>query len=145
VKDDIVEDVAVDNKKCYKCGKEFKYQSHLERHVKNKTLCIIQEVDAKDLANPNRCIYCNKTMSRKPNLIKHLKTCKVKNGGIEILDDNVRHMHEIRILKEHRDVDRHKIANLEHQNHEIMQQLAKLVEQNALIITQMTHPKNAAD
>jgi hypothetical protein len=108
--------------KCFSCGKDFKYQSHFERHQNKRTPCLIREIPDKDKANPNRCIYCNKIMSRKPNLIKHLKTCKVKNGGMDILDDKVRHEQEIRILKEQRTASDKQIANLEQQNAVIKQQ-----------------------
>jgi hypothetical protein len=150
VKDDIVEDVAVDppinENKCYKCGKEFKRHTELVSHKKRKTPCLIREVPPGQLDNPNRCIYCNKVLSTLGNKNKHLKSCKIKNGGMDILDDKVRHEREMCIMKEKQDASDNQIDELKHQNHEIMQQLAKLVEQNALIITQMTAiSKNAAD
>jgi hypothetical protein len=88
------------NKKCYSCGKIFQTPSHLEKHKLRKTPCLIREVLPDQIANPNRCIFCNKIYSKKENLTKHLKLCKIKNGGLEILEDKTRYEQEIRILKE---------------------------------------------
>jgi uncharacterized C2H2 Zn-finger protein len=86
--------------KCYNCGKKFRDNRDYQRHKNKKTPCLIREVAPEDRANPNRCIYCNKILSKQPHLIRHLKACKVKNGGMEILVDKVRYEQEIRILKE---------------------------------------------
>jgi hypothetical protein len=89
-----------DTNKCYSCGKIFKLFKDLERHKERKTPCLIREVTPDQISNPNRCIFCNKIMSKKENLTRHLKTCKIKNGGLEILEDKTRYEQEIRILKE---------------------------------------------
>jgi hypothetical protein len=118
---------AIINKKCYECGKDFRTPSALVIHKNRKTPCLIREVPEKDLANPNRCIYCNKVMSKAANLKKHLKTCKIKNGGMDILDDKVRHEQEIRIMKEERVADKKdadaKFDQLKQQNVLILKQL----------------------
>ena len=89
-----------DNKKCYNCGKNFRTPAELQRHQKRKTPCLIREISEADKNNPNRCIYCNKVMSKKENLTRHLTKCKVKNGGIQTLYDKVKYEETIRIMKE---------------------------------------------
>jgi hypothetical protein len=96
---EIANDVT-NNKKCYNCGKLFRTPANLLRHRNRKTPCLIREVSQADLGNPNRCIFCNKILSKKEHLTRHMKTCKIKNGGMDILVDKVRYEQEIRILKE---------------------------------------------
>jgi hypothetical protein len=124
----------IDPKKCYSCGHGFRTPSDLLKHKNRKTPCLIREVQPDQLHNPNRCIYCNKILSKKENLTRHLKTCKVKNGGMDILDDKVRHEQDMRIMKEERNVDRKEIADIKRQN---IEQIAKLEHQNALILKQL--------
>jgi hypothetical protein len=69
------------NKSCNSCGKCFVSEAHLKRHINRTTPCVIREVSEEDRKNPNRCIHCNKIFSKKENLTKHGKTCKVKNRG----------------------------------------------------------------
>lgn len=90
----------IDNKKCYNCGKSFRTPTELARHKKRKTPCLILEVKPEDKLNPLRCIYCNRISSKSENLTKHLKTCKIKNGGLDKLHDKVRHDEQLRILRE---------------------------------------------
>lgn len=92
--------------KCYNCGKKFRDGPDLERHKNRKTPCLIREVAHEHLANPNRCIYCNKVFAKQSNLTRHHTVCKIKNGGMEILVDKVRYEQEIRILKEQRENDK---------------------------------------
>lgn len=96
----LVQGINMNNKKCYSCGKEFKLVTDLQRHKNRKTPCLIREISPSDRHNPLRCIFCNKIFSNKSNLRKHLGICKIKNGGMEILDEKVRYEQEIRILKE---------------------------------------------
>jgi hypothetical protein len=86
--------------KCYNCGKEFRKPSDFERHKNRKTPCLIREISPEHINNPNRCIFCNKIFSKKENLTKHHKICKIKNGGMDLLVDKVKYDQEIRILKE---------------------------------------------
>lgn len=105
--DDVESDEAVNNKKCYSCGKVFRTPANLLAHKNRKTPCLIREVPQEHLCNPNRCIFCNKIFSQQQTLTRHLKTCKIKNGGMDILVDKVRYEQEIRILKE-RDLEKDK-------------------------------------
>ncbi len=94
------------NKKCYSCGKIFPAPKDLQRHKNRKTPCLIREVPADQVMNPRRCIFCNRIFSTMGNLTTHLTKCKIKNGGMKILDDKVKYEQEIRILKEHIEKDR---------------------------------------
>ncbi len=93
--------------KCYNCGKNFRDHIDLARHKKRKTPCLIREVAPENVLNPLRCIYCNKIFTKKENVTRHLGTCKIKNGGMDMLVDKVRYEQEIRILKEQRTIDAH--------------------------------------
>jgi predicted nucleic acid-binding Zn-ribbon protein len=85
-------DVFIVNKhKCYNCGKVFRDNSKLNMHKKRRSPCLIVEVDPQNEKNPNRCIYCNKIFARKDNLTRHGINCKIKNGGMKILIDKVKH------------------------------------------------------
>lgn len=134
----------IDPKKCYSCGKVFSKPAELQRHKNRKTPCLIREVPAGDVLNPLRCIYCNKIFSNKSNLTKHSGTCKIKNGGMDILDEKVRYEQEIRVLKEQRDADAKKLnehANLikemletqgrEKQEMQEMREQIKLLQESA--------------
>lgn len=96
----------LDNKKCYNCGKVFRTPANLLAHKKRKTPCLIRNVTEEQKLNPNRCIFCNKIFSKKENLTRHLKSCKIKNGGMEILVDKVRYEQEIRIMREQFEIER---------------------------------------
>jgi hypothetical protein len=76
---------------CYNCAKPFPDKTNLERHKNRKTPCIIRDVDPADVANPNRCIYCNKLFCKPSNLNRHHATCKVRNGGMQILAGKTAH------------------------------------------------------
>jgi hypothetical protein len=85
---------------CYNCGKQFKTARLLRQHKNRKTPCLIREVPQEHIHNPLRCIFCNKIFSKKENLTKHHKTCKIKNGGLQTLCDKVKYEQKIRILEE---------------------------------------------
>lgn len=123
----ITEQETLDKYKCHICGKKFRAPALLRRHKERKTLCLIREVAPEQLDNSNRCIFCNKIFSRKDNLVKHHKTCKIKNGGVELLTDSVRYEQEIRILKE-KDRQREKEFDQLHTQFEELKQ-------------QITHPQ----
>lgn len=134
------------NKKCYNCGKLFRTPADLLKHKNRKTPCLIREVDPKDANNPLRCIFCNKIFSKKENLTRHLKICKVKNGGINILDEKIRYEQEIRILKEQREKDKieQELKNKQ-KDDEIKQMRERMVEletqMKQLVINQNNKPQ----
>lgn len=85
--------------KCDKCGKKFRDERDLNRHLKRKTPCIViaAEIKPKDA---NVCIHCNRVYSTKYNLTKHVDTCKMKNGGIDLLPEKNRIDEKLRIIIE---------------------------------------------
>lgn len=91
---------AIDNKKCYSCGKTFRTPANLALHKARKTPCLIRDISEENKKNPLRCIYCNKIFSKASNLTKHGKTCKIRNGGLDKLHDKVKHEEQMRIMKE---------------------------------------------
>jgi hypothetical protein len=95
-----MEQTIINDKKCFNCGKTFKTSQAAARHQRRKTPCLIRDFAPEDLQNPLRCIYCNKIYVTKGNLHKHLATCKIKNGGMNILDEKVRYEQEIKNLKD---------------------------------------------
>lgn len=92
--------MANNEKKCYGCGKEFRTPAEYNRHKNRKTPCLIREINQEQLKNPNRCIFCNKIFINIGNKNRHLKTCKIKNGGMNMLADKVQYEQKIRLLEE---------------------------------------------
>ncbi len=105
----------INNKKCYSCGKVFRTPANLLVHKNRKTPCLIREVPPEQVNNPNRCIFCNKIFKQKQHLTRHLATCKIKNGGMDMLVDKVRYDQEIRILKEQREQDKKEMEKRDEQ------------------------------
>jgi uncharacterized C2H2 Zn-finger protein len=91
---------AINDKTCYSCGMIFRTPAEYDRHKARKTPCIIREIPQGQLTNPNRCIYCNRVMSKRNNLLRHLAVCKVKNGGMEVLAAKVMYEHENKLLRD---------------------------------------------
>lgn len=120
--------------KCYNCGKVFRDEHNFKRHKERKTACLIREIHENDLKNPNRCIYCNKILSKKEHLTRHHKTCKVKNGGLNVLYDKTRYEEQIRIIKEEKD---QQINELQHKMQERDEMLQKLQEDHAKQMQEM--------
>jgi len=80
--------------KCKKCNKEFKLKANLLRHQNRKTPCEPIQGDPTIKVGPNTCIYCRKVFKSKYNVTAHLNICKIKNGGMEILFDEVKRLKE---------------------------------------------------
>ncbi|SIP85790.1 Zinc finger C2H2-type [Pacmanvirus A23] len=133
--------------KCYNCGKDFRDNLDLTRHKNRKTPCLIREVAPEQINNPNRCIFCNKVFANVGNKNKHLKLCKVKNGGMDILVDKVKYDQEIRILKEQREQDirdkDEQLKKLKEENEEKIQKLMEEVDalKKAVTIQQPVQPQ----
>jgi hypothetical protein len=119
----------INPKKCYSCGKLFKLVTDLQRHKNRKTPCLIREVSPRDILNPNRCIFCNKILLNKSSLIRHLKTCKIKNGGMNILDEKVRHEEAIRILNERDHVKEREINDIKEENRQMREEMERIKDQ----------------
>ena len=74
--------------KCSSCLKEFNKKSNYKAHLNRKFPCKLDKslqdnnkLSVPKMENINNlyiCNYCNRSYSRKPNLNKHLKSCKVK-------------------------------------------------------------------
>jgi hypothetical protein len=93
-----------DKHKCYECGKYFRDSYDLKKHKNRKTPCLIRNIDEENKSNPYRCIYCNKILKNKRNLIKHYDSCKIKNGGLDILYEKIKH--EEKLQKENEELKR---------------------------------------
>lgn len=117
----------INEKKCYSCGKEFKCAADLIRHKNRKTPCLIREVAPENRFNPLRCIFCNKIFAQKQTLTRHLGICKIKNGGMDILDEKIQYEQKIRILEEQRNVDRQQIDQMQAQIIQMQEQMKQLV------------------
>lgn len=136
----------INNKKCYSCGKDFRTPSDLLKHKNRKTPCLIREVQPEQIQNPNRCIYCNKVFSTRSNLTKHHQTCKIKNGGMEILVDKVKMEQEIRIIKEREQQKDEQIKILletqQHMRDHIQEQHKQFQERMNQLETLISKPDN---
>ena len=94
---------------CEKCNKVFKQLGHLTKHQNRKTLCEPIQGDPTIKVGPNTCIYCRKVFKSKYNVTAHLGVCKIKNGGMEILFDEVKRLKEE--MKELKKKHPHQIQN----------------------------------
>ena len=97
---------------CSICCKEFKTNWQLQRHLRNKKVCISidkkssqeaeknsQEAEKnrkkqsisnqeaiKKQSNPNECKYCLKVFTRKTNCKSHLEICKMRDNEVRCLE-----------------------------------------------------------
>ena len=80
---------------CSLCNKKFNHKGDYTRHINRKNKCkiipsnnnnIVIKKKEETFQNRNSskhiCNYCNRSYSRRPNLNKHLKTCKVKKDNL---------------------------------------------------------------
>lgn len=80
--------------KCDKCNKEFKQIGHLQRHIDRKTKCEPILGDPTIKVGSDTCIYCRRVFKNKYNVTMHYNVCKIKNGGMEILFEEVKRLKE---------------------------------------------------
>lgn len=120
---------AVVANKCYNCGKTFRNEAEYNRHKNRKTPCLIRDIKQEDLMNPNRCIYCNKIYSKKEHLTRHHKTCKIKNGGMNMLFDKVKYEETIRIMQEEHAREREKNERKQEANDRLLTEMQKKMEE----------------
>jgi hypothetical protein len=123
-----------DNKTCYSCGKTFHTPTDLIRHKNRKTPCLIRDIKPEDIKNPKRCIYCNIIFSTIGNLTKHGKTCKIKNGGLQMLHDKVKHEEMTRIKFEEMEIKNKDIEGIlsvmKAQNDELNAKMDNIMAEN---------------
>ena len=67
--------------KCFKCNKEFNFESELNRHKSRKTDCSKTKLE-------NKCELCNVTFARPAHKNKHEKTTKHINNSITNTGNN---------------------------------------------------------
>lgn len=127
----IMQNIAIKNH-CYDCGKQFETVQHYTRHRNRKTPCMIENISEDQKLNPDRCIYCNKIFSKNSNLVRHLNTCKIKNGGLDKLTDKLQYEQKIRILEEKECLMNEKIYSLQKQM-DTMNEKLKLLDSTTII------------
>jgi hypothetical protein len=79
--------------KCDKCDKLFKTVTILRKHENRKTSCAPIKSNPANPLGKNGCRFCYKLMSNKYTLRNHYKTCKIKNGGVELLFNKLEEHH----------------------------------------------------
>jgi len=122
----------IDLKKCYNCNKTFRTPAELARHKNRKTPCLIANIPEDKKEDPNKCIFCNRILTTKQNLEKHHTRCKIKNGGMDILVEKVKH-------------DK-RVEKLEEENRLLKERLDRLEQnQNATVINNTTNITNTTN
>ena len=103
--------------KCEKCNREFKQLGHLRKHQDRKTPCEPIQGDPTVKVGPDTCIYCRKVFKSKYSVKAHYQICKIKNGGMNILFDEVKRLkEEMKELKKNQpNVQNITNNNIEHQ------------------------------
>ena len=65
--------------KCQHCGNTFKNKSIMSHHQKTAKYCLkLQKDSGLDVKDLFKCIYCQKSLSQKIDLERHLLSCQVK-------------------------------------------------------------------
>jgi hypothetical protein len=84
--------------KCSQCNYHSDVKQHIIKHVNRKIKCSNEEAKIIELSANIYCEYCEKSITTKQNLIKHLIVCKVKKANLE--KELEKEKEEVRILKE---------------------------------------------
>jgi hypothetical protein len=69
--------------KCSSCNYLSDNKHCVIKHINKKTKCGTGEAELIELKVEICCEFCNRLMSTKPNLTRHLKVCKVKKTSVE--------------------------------------------------------------
>jgi hypothetical protein len=103
--------------KCEKCGICFIRSNDLKKHMVRKTPCEPIQGNPTIQVGSNTCIYCRKIFKSKYNVKVHYNICKIKNGGMEILFDEVKRLKkEMKEMREKTpDIKTNIVNNIENQ------------------------------
>ena len=76
---------------CDICGKTFNYNCQLMRHLEKKFPCQQRNVTTTPTQEENdkQCMYCQKILSTPYTLIRHEKTCKMKEDDVRQLENQL--------------------------------------------------------
>ena len=99
--------------RCEKCGKVFKQLGHLKKHLDRKTPCEPIQGNPTVKVGPDTCIYCRKVFKSKYSVKSHYNICKIKNGGMNILFEEVKRLNEKVKLLENSKPHIQNITNIE--------------------------------
>jgi hypothetical protein len=69
--------------KCSLCDYSSDTRKNVIRHINKKIKCGDGEANIMLIKIDISCEFCKKSITTKPNLIKHLKVCKVKKQNLE--------------------------------------------------------------
>lgn len=91
--------------KCYRCGYKANCSRDLRSHLNRKYVCkplddnrdipredLLKELNEIGSDKRFKCEYCKKLYSTKPNLTRHIKTCKEANKSIRITKKELKDM-----------------------------------------------------
>ena len=106
--------------KCEKCEKVFKYESEFKKHQDRKTPCEPIQGDPTKETPENTCHFCYKKFKSKYILKNHHNVCKIKNGGIALLFNEVKkleqHVKELELENKNNEKNIQRIKELELEN-----------------------------
>lgn len=84
--------------KCSICDYNSPQKVNVIKHLSKKIKCGEGEANLIKLEADIHCEYCKKSITTKPNLIKHLKVCKVKKLNIE--EELIKEKEKVKKLEE---------------------------------------------